>query len=114
MKELGFEKTWIYRPGLLQRGDLSRWNEKIFSWFSPSLCVKDMASVMVGDYLAYLEDTKDETNEEEDETSPKPRVNTLEDGTIKGRVVRYASIRHTRRTRGGGEEEEEDEKKETS
>lgn len=32
MKKLGFERLAIYRPGLLDRKEDARWNEKLFGF----------------------------------------------------------------------------------
>lgn len=39
VQQLQFARTSIFRPGMLQRGDLLRGNEKMFGWMIPGWVV---------------------------------------------------------------------------
>ena len=44
--KLDFESLSIFRPGLLHRGNLARWNEKLVLWCMPSIPVSVVAKAM--------------------------------------------------------------------
>ena len=46
LQKLDFESLSIFRPGLLHRGDLARWNEKLALWCLPSIPVSVVARAM--------------------------------------------------------------------
>lgn len=41
-----FERVSVWRPGLLERGDAARWNEKLFAWVAPSMPTSTLARAM--------------------------------------------------------------------
>ncbi|PNH05892.1 hypothetical protein TSOC_007809 [Tetrabaena socialis] len=47
----GFQRTSIFRPGMLDRGDKTRQGEKLFLKLAPSLDVRDLARIMLLDTL---------------------------------------------------------------
>ncbi|OQR86138.1 oxidoreductase htatip2-like protein [Achlya hypogyna] len=50
IKALGFRRTCILQPGLLQRGDLTRYVERVGQWILPSVSVTGVAKAMIRDY----------------------------------------------------------------
>ncbi|CEG49304.1 oxidoreductase htatip2-like protein [Plasmopara halstedii] len=60
--QMKFQRTSIFRPGMLQRGDLIRGTEKWFGWLVPGahqIKVKAVAKGMVFDYESDLEGIKE-------------------------------------------------------
>lgn len=56
VKQLDFETLSIFRPGLLNRGKMARWNEKCVLWCMPSIPVTTVARAMriqAGFYVLY-------------------------------------------------------------
>ena len=49
VKDIGFERTSIFRPGLLNRGKRARWTEQLFHRIMPSTVVQDVAKAMIYD-----------------------------------------------------------------
>ncbi|TMW63891.1 hypothetical protein Poli38472_014801 [Pythium oligandrum] len=50
IKKLSFERTSIFRPGLINRGELARAVEKAALWVSPSVTTVAIAKSMVKDF----------------------------------------------------------------
>eukprot|EP00644_Phytophthora_capsici_P008138 jgi/Phyca11/20229/fgenesh1_pg.PHYCAscaffold_60_\ len=53
VQQMQFERTSIFRPGMLQRGDLLRGTEKMFGWMIPGsyqIHAKTVAKGMLSDY----------------------------------------------------------------
>ncbi|POM59039.1 Oxidoreductase htatip2-like protein [Phytophthora palmivora] len=50
IKNLNFERTSIFRPGLIDRGELARTVESIAGYFLPSITTRGIAKGMVVDY----------------------------------------------------------------
>uniref|UniRef100_A0AAV1UWL2 NAD(P)-binding domain-containing protein n=1 Tax=Peronospora matthiolae TaxID=2874970 RepID=A0AAV1UWL2_9STRA len=53
VQQLQFDRTSIFRPGMLQRGDLLRGTEKMFGWMIPGsyqISVRATAKGMIHDY----------------------------------------------------------------
>ena len=46
LKGLDFVSLSIFKPGLLNRGDMYRWNERLFAWFSYAIPVSTVARAM--------------------------------------------------------------------
>ena len=46
LKDMAFSSLSIFQPGLLDRGLLARWNEKIVLWCAPSIKVAAVAKAM--------------------------------------------------------------------
>lgn len=46
LKEMSFPSLSIFQPGLLNRGALARWNEKLVLWCMPSIQVASVARAM--------------------------------------------------------------------
>lgn len=46
IKQLNFDTLSIFRPGILNRGDMARWNEKLSLWIMPSIPVAVVAKAM--------------------------------------------------------------------
>ncbi|KAE9096860.1 hypothetical protein PF010_g16176 [Phytophthora fragariae] len=62
VQQLKFARTSIFRPGMLQRGDLLRGTEKMFGWMIPGayqVTVKAVAKGMVADYESGTEGLKE-------------------------------------------------------
>ena len=57
MKSQGIDKTSIFRPGLLDRGDKARGLEKMISGVMSSIKVADVAKFMVADAVSRLADS---------------------------------------------------------
>jgi oxidoreductase len=56
VKSQGIEKTSIFRPGLLDRGEKARSLEKLVAGFMSSINVADVAKVMIADAVSRLAD----------------------------------------------------------
>ncbi|CAI5723587.1 unnamed protein product [Hyaloperonospora brassicae] len=50
VQQLQFDRWSVFRPGMLQRGDLLRGTERMFGWMIPGISVKAVAKAMVHDY----------------------------------------------------------------
>lgn len=48
VKNVGFPYTAILRPGLMERGDVARFGEKLGSWILPSVSVEQVAKTVIG------------------------------------------------------------------
>ncbi|CAH0482103.1 unnamed protein product [Peronospora belbahrii] len=62
VQQLRFERMSIFRPGMLQRGDLLRGTEKMLSWAVPAIfqiSVRAVAIGMVSDYESGAEGIKE-------------------------------------------------------
>ncbi|KAG7388183.1 Oxidoreductase htatip2 [Phytophthora pseudosyringae] len=62
IKLLEFERTSIFRPGLINRGELARTVESIGSYFLPSITTLAIAKGMVVDYESGVQGLKEWSN----------------------------------------------------
>ncbi|TMW63892.1 hypothetical protein Poli38472_014802 [Pythium oligandrum] len=50
IKKLGFERTGIFRPGFIDRAEMSRPIEKVLHWILPSISTRSIARSMLKDF----------------------------------------------------------------
>ena len=62
LKQMGFERLTIAQPGLLDRGDKTRWNEKIGKFFLGSTPVAKVAEKMIADAQTGLDEGSNDSN----------------------------------------------------
>lgn len=75
LKEMQFEKTSIFRPGLLDRGNKKRFAEKLYGFFASSIQVSKVAKGLVLEAESFAKSKQTNTN-------PQPSVITYENDDI--------------------------------
>ncbi|TYZ65289.1 hypothetical protein PybrP1_013196 [[Pythium] brassicae (nom. inval.)] len=76
VKQMGFARTSVYRPGLIDRGDLMRTMETLGSYLLPSITTRAIARAMVADYESGAAGVKEWTNAELKKFEPEKAAKT--------------------------------------